>query len=135
MGAFGIRLHAHMLQARTGGHVHMAQAVGQVGMLAGGDVVFDDGRFRTAPQFDEVAQVPGLVGCGGCAHEHQVQGLGQARVLRQPQHRALIGKGGVEAGERFVGARVAALHEVGGAWVGVCQRIRQRHQGNGGGQA
>ena len=112
--------------------MHVDQHVAQVGVVAAAQVVLDHGGFRAAAQFDEVAHVAGGIAVARRgADEHQVQRLGQAGVLGHAQDRAVMGERGIEPGEDFVGAGVAALHEIGSARVRIGQRLFQGEQRGG----
>ena len=127
-GAGGIVLQAHVVQPRTRGHVHVRQGVGEVRMHARGQLVLDQGEARAAADLDEVAQVPGGIGRLRRADQHQVDRSPGIDVVVDSQDRAVVGQRRVEAGEGFVGARVAALQEVGVARARFAQGAGDRQQ-------
>ena len=98
--------------------MYMGDGVAEMRVVAGGQVVFNHRRGRAAAQFDELAQVPGLVGIGGSTDEHQVQRLRHLHAVVDPQHRAFAGQRGDLLGgrvDRDVGVgeeRHAALHDM-----------------------
>ena len=83
---------------------------------------------RAATDFDEVAQVPGGIGRLRRADQHQVDRSPVIDVVVDSQDRAVVGQRRVEAGEGFVGARVAALQEVGVARARFAQGAGDRQQ-------
>ncbi len=124
-------LHAGVLEHRIAGDVGVQYRVVQMRRITDAEAVLDHAQAGAGTQFDQVAVVPGQIGVAGHAGEYQLQRHLDLHAIVHAQHHAFIGEGGVEAGEYFIAALVAAAEEAHGVLAsGQCGRQRfQLHAG------